>query len=188
MDINVKTKNVPRTARSGRIYTNSNSSSNSSTQNTNGSNDWINLKNKPFIDVREFSAVGDGLTDNSKAIQSALDYCNTLGGGTIYIPAGEYKLSTGLKCYTNTIIKGDGRETTKLSSINYGDGGSSFGDGTANSSVMFYFVDADNVVISDLWFRGVGIDGSSCQGIEFDLLENGNTAHIMLNNLYVTDI
>jgi polygalacturonase len=43
----------------------------------------------PF-NVREHGAVGDGQTLDSPAIQSAIDACSALGGGTIYLPAGQY--------------------------------------------------------------------------------------------------
>lgn len=36
--------------------------------------------------VRDFGAVGDGATDDRPAIQAALDYARTTGGGTVYLP------------------------------------------------------------------------------------------------------
>lgn len=41
-------------------------------------------------DVRRYGAKGDGATDDSAAIQKAIDAANTAGGGTVYFPAGEY--------------------------------------------------------------------------------------------------
>lgn len=47
----------------------------------------------PFINVLDFGAVGDGETDDTDAIQDAIDYLPY--GGQVYIPSGTYKI-TGL--------------------------------------------------------------------------------------------
>ena len=44
--------------------------------------------------VRDFGAKGDGRSDDTKAIQSALDYAIDHGGGTVYFPNGRYRLAT----------------------------------------------------------------------------------------------
>jgi len=43
----------------------------------------------PF-NVRAHGAVGDGQTLDAPAIQSAIDACAAQGGGTVYLPAGQY--------------------------------------------------------------------------------------------------
>src|SRR6202162_1631286 len=40
--------------------------------------------------VRDFGAAGDGRTKDTAAIQSAIDACAKAGGGTVYLPAGQY--------------------------------------------------------------------------------------------------
>lgn len=40
--------------------------------------------------VRAFGALGDGQTLDSPAIQAAIDACAAQGGGTVYLPAGQY--------------------------------------------------------------------------------------------------
>jgi hypothetical protein len=42
------------------------------------------------INVRAFGAVGDGVTDDTVAIQAAIDACIAAGGGTVYFPPGHY--------------------------------------------------------------------------------------------------
>ena len=42
------------------------------------------------IDVRNFSARGDGTTDDTAAFQRALDSAHAAGGGTVYAPPGRY--------------------------------------------------------------------------------------------------
>ena len=45
-------------------------------------------------DVKNFGAVGDGVTDDTRAIQAALDYSVDHGVGTVYFPNGLYRLAT----------------------------------------------------------------------------------------------
>lgn len=45
---------------------------------------------KYFTNVMEHGAVGDGSTDDSVAIQAAIDAVNTAGGGVVYVPEGIY--------------------------------------------------------------------------------------------------
>ncbi len=44
------------------------------------------------FDVRAFGARGDGLTDDSPAIQRAIDAAHAAGGGTVSVPRGTYLL------------------------------------------------------------------------------------------------
>jgi hypothetical protein len=47
----------------------------------------INLKLAETVSITDFGAVGDGTTDNTAAIQAALDYA-AISGGTVIVPAG----------------------------------------------------------------------------------------------------
>lgn len=40
--------------------------------------------------VLDYQATGDGATDDTEAIQAALDACHAAGGGTVFFPAGTY--------------------------------------------------------------------------------------------------
>jgi polygalacturonase len=44
----------------------------------------------PFFNVADYGAVGNGTTLCTRAIQKAVDACSAAGGGTVYIPAGQY--------------------------------------------------------------------------------------------------
>ena len=43
-----------------------------------------------IFNVREYGALGNGQTLDSRAIQSAIDACAAQGGGTVTLPAGQY--------------------------------------------------------------------------------------------------
>jgi hypothetical protein len=71
-----------------------------------------------YVNVRDFGAVGDNINDDTASLQSAIDSVASSGGGTVYVPAGTYKLSyklvsgvTGLHCLlmrSNVKFVGDG--------------------------------------------------------------------------------
>src|SRR5262245_21228934 len=48
----------------------------------------------PVLDVRDFGAVGDGLTSATRAIQHALNAAQRLGGGIVQLPAGTWRAGT----------------------------------------------------------------------------------------------
>jgi hypothetical protein len=62
-------------------------------------------KLRKFTNVSEFGAKGDGVTDDTVAVQAALDF-----GGAIYFPEGTY-LCTSLTISNDVMLYGDGKET-----------------------------------------------------------------------------
>lgn len=54
---------------------------------------WTRVsKIRPYINVKEHGATGDGVTDDTTALQAALDAIPA-AGGSIYIPVGTYLTS-----------------------------------------------------------------------------------------------
>ena len=47
-------------------------------------------KGSQIFNVKAYGAVGNGSTDDTTAIQSAIDACGAAGGGIVYLPAGTY--------------------------------------------------------------------------------------------------
>jgi hypothetical protein len=60
--------------------------------------------------------------DTTAAIQAALTAANTITGGTVFIPAGTYKVTGALTLYKNTVLKGAGKAASILLSNHTGDG------------------------------------------------------------------
>ena len=48
------------------------------------------------VNVKDFGAVGDGVADDTAAIQAAIDAAYLRGGGTIYFPTGKYIVSSSI--------------------------------------------------------------------------------------------
>ena len=67
----------------------------------------ISHSDVPQLNVKDFGAIGDGVTDDVVAIQSALNLARELNGAKIYVPKGVYLLGTTLEIYANTHLKLD---------------------------------------------------------------------------------
>lgn len=65
----------------------------------------VEEKLKDIVSVKDFGAVGDGVADDTVAIQAAVDAVKT-NGGTVYFPTGKYKLNgvAGADSYKNGIL------------------------------------------------------------------------------------
>ena len=85
-------------------------SSNLVTYNEGGSgaiNTTVQAKLRQYVSVKDFGATGDGTTNDTAAIQSALD--STANGGAVYIPTGTYSLNSTLSFASKKLtIYGDG--------------------------------------------------------------------------------
>jgi len=62
-----------------------------------------------------YGAVGDGSTDDSTAIQAAIDEAEAAGGGFVYFPAADYAIGTTLRIDSDgVILYGDGSQLSSL--------------------------------------------------------------------------
>ena len=67
----------------------------------------VQAKLRESVSVKDFGAVGDGVTDDTAAIQSGINYLNSIGGGTLFFPAGVYYVSQ-LNYYAGITFRGVG--------------------------------------------------------------------------------
>jgi hypothetical protein len=105
----------------------------------------------PYFNVADFGAIGDGTTLCTEAIQKTVDGCATVGGGTVYIPAGRYLTGTIFLKSNITLHISEG--ATLLASTNFDDfppfkpGWRILSDDTQRSSLITG-VDLENVTIA----------------------------------------
>lgn len=133
----------------------------------------VQAKLRELVSVKDFGAVGDGVADDTTAIQAALNL-----GGPIYFPSGTY-LSSPLTCGDNTMLYGDGFASSKIKLKN------------ASAGALLTATDAGNFSLSDLAFDAnyancpsgtycVGIDGTQTgdTGYAIDACEFSNAKQI----------
>ena len=163
-----------------------------------------------IFNVQNFGAKGDGITDDTAAIQSAIDAAAAAGGGQVYMPTGTYIVSGGeepsdgcLMLKSNVYLYGDGMgETT----VKVADGSdtkitgvirSAYGEETHDFGVSNLTIDGnrDNTTGKiDGWFNGyipgeAGYDSNvtldsveikDCSGYGFDPHEQ--TVNMVIKN------
>ena len=56
----------------------------------------VQSKLRESVSVKDFGAVGDGVTDDRLAIQAAMDAVSAAGGGEVWFPPGVYRISSFL--------------------------------------------------------------------------------------------
>ena len=65
-----------------------------------------------IVDARQFGAIGDGVTDDTAAIQAALNYALAQGGGGVLLAPGRtFKVSSKINVPSNCGLTGDGSPT-----------------------------------------------------------------------------
>jgi hypothetical protein len=78
------------------------------------------------VNVRDYGAAGDGRTDDTKAIQGAIEEAQTAGGATVLFPPGTYRCELTLATisqYRNApyaSLQGSGTNATRLMAIRPG--------------------------------------------------------------------
>lgn len=101
----------------------------------------VQAKLRDVVSVKDFGAVGDGVTNNSATLQAAINA--TPAGGKLYIPAGTYSYSTGLTRGSAITIIGDGVSGAGGSTLYYTGTGNAFtytGGGSASGGRFQDFV------------------------------------------------
>ncbi|KJZ64419.1 putative Ig domain-containing protein [Pseudomonas fluorescens] len=163
-----------------------------------------------IFNVQNFGAKGDGITDDTAAIQSAIDAAAAAGGGQVYVPTGTYIVSGGeepsdgcLMLKSNVYLYGDGMgETT----VKVADGSdtkitgvirSAYGEETHDFGVSNLTIDGNRDHTTgkvDGWFNGFipgqeGYDSNvtldsveikDCSGYGFDPHEQ--TVNMVIKN------
>ncbi len=76
---------------------------------------FINLVPPIYYNVKQYGAVGDGVTDDTTAIANARSAANAAGGGTVYYPTGIFiSGNQTLYSFVTDLGAGIGATTIKL--------------------------------------------------------------------------
>jgi polygalacturonase len=71
------------------------------------------------FNVRDFGAAGDGKAKDTSAIQQAIDHCHVMGGGEVFLPAGNY-LTGAIQLRSHTTLRLD-HDAVLLGSLDFAD-------------------------------------------------------------------
>jgi hypothetical protein len=89
--------------------------------------DYAPILRAPVFNVLDYGATVNDETDDTDAVRAALEACKAAGGGTVYFPAGEYRLAPKDEkdyaftlTFGNLTIEGDGADKTLLSFYAWG--------------------------------------------------------------------
>jgi uncharacterized protein YjbI with pentapeptide repeats len=101
----------------------------------------VQAKLRETVSVRDFNAVGDGVTDDTAAIQAAITSLSATGG-TVFFPKGTYKTDSGVTLVSNLTLQGETGAVIKPS----------------DSVPLWAYrgVSTNNVKVIDLTFEGTG--------------------------------
>lgn len=136
------------------------------------------LNGYAFASVKTYGALGDGTTNDTTAVQLALDTVAAAGGGVVYFPRGTYRVST-LTWPAKVSAQGDGLFSTYLKA------------NTNATTTLILFQNVARIVIRDMQFDGnaqcgnvfkfVATVGNSCGTMDFHNIHMlGATANTVL--------
>lgn len=116
------------------------------------------FKVSPWYDVKAYGAVGDGVADDTAAIQSVIDLAGTSSAGVpgirIYFPPGTYKTTATLNIHMKSLIaEGAGLGNPTNYATQPGKATTLMWAGAA-AGTMFNIQDAKNVAFRDIFFQG----------------------------------
>jgi hypothetical protein len=77
----------------------------------------VNAKLRETVSVKDFGAVGNGIANDTTAINNAILAVNAQGSVKLYFPAGIYRYQGGGWLGDGVVITGDGRNATIIRSI-----------------------------------------------------------------------
>jgi parallel beta-helix repeat protein len=171
---------------------------------------FMRADNYMIFNVKDFGAVGDGVTDDTAAIQSAIDAAQAAGGGTVFVPTGTFIVSAGeepsdgcLMLKSNVYMEGAG---AGLTTVKVADGSntkitgvirSAYGEETHDFGLSNLTIDGNRDHTTgkiDGWFNGFipgkdghdsnvtlsGVEIKDCSGYGFDPHEQ--TVNLLIEN------
>jgi hypothetical protein len=122
------------------------------------------------VNVKDFGAVGDGVTDDTAAIQSAI---NSGYGKAVYIPAGTYLVTSTINISGSNITI-------------YGDGYNSIINRTGNYGNTFYFHSGSSQVLLDIGFHKLQIRSQGLTTTGAHVFIDG-VSRMNISEIYIRD-
>lgn len=117
----------------------------------------------PFMNVKGWGAVGDGVANDTAAIQDAIDTASAAGGGVIFFPVGTFKVTT-ITVPAKVQLRGCGRGSLITSAAN------AYAVDCGGAAGALYY----NIAVCDLAIKGTADNtkGVRLRGVAGGLLSN----------------
>lgn len=113
------------------------------------------------VNVRDFGAVGDGVANDTAAIQTAMDSFGGTGG-VVYFPKGTYRIESSLTIPEYVTLAGAGRRVSVIKKFFNGSMASSIGGYASLQNISF---DGNGATYTG---RGIVVSSSGTPSIIFD--------------------
>ncbi|ROO82574.1 pectate lyase-like protein [Actinocorallia herbida] len=122
-----------------------------------------------YISVKDHGAVGDGVADDTLAIQAAIDALPS-AGGVVWVPPGTYKITAALELRPYLALIGTGVNSSIIKQA-------------TGSADCLAGVDVHHLTIKDLQLQGPG--SGSGDGLVLTRSVEGNVRYVRLDSVYV---
>jgi hypothetical protein len=133
------------------------------------------------FNVTDYGAVGDGVADDTSAIQDAIDAAMALKG-TVFLPSGDYKITSTLSITDEICFRGEGSFQSRLVLH------------TASSSTVALLVDVGNnasFIGARIGGFGIRCNGGAARGIGLRVqttATNSAVSNCVFEEMYITHV
>ena len=154
----------------------------------------VQARLEQYVSVKDFGAVGNGVTDDTAAIQAAINSVFTSGGGSVLVPPGTYLVSTTTELGSVVEYDGTVRQLTELTCLVLrpqvklvGFGASSIIQSSDNKNCITS-VDCDHTSIVGLSIKGQGATTNAAHGVRlYGTTADSNLDHFQIKDCSISD-
>ena len=121
----------------------------------------VQSKNRDIVNVKDFGAVGNGIVDDTAAIQAAINQIASRGGGEVIFDAGKYLITSRLNANVGVLLNGVVRTDVSANTN---------GSGTTSAKPIIVWGGAFNETMYRIYPATVGdcVWGGGATNIEWD--------------------